>query len=457
MNIIEKVNKNTYNEIFEKLEFLFKILFLLYTMIGYNGFLYGNKIISVIMWPMLLVGVAIVLWKGLHIKEYKHIAGFSGMLLFGVSFSVSTLLNYKYELKQNIITLLFLIFYFSVMYMQNKKKENVEKEFRFIGIFYLFYMTLSVICSLTLFVMHYGNVRIVNEDSYELVTGFLWGRLWGVFLDPNVGAILACIAITIAIYFILISERKLEKGLYIIVICLNVLYIAFSDSRTGMLCLACLIALEIYCYTYRRIRGQGMRKWLALMVVCILAASIGLVVPKGIVKTYNRVVSENDVNANEDKVLIERGYELSEDPSNRRFDIWKSGIEIFGENWIFGTSYNGIRPYAYENMPDTYIVNNDSQDFRNLHNEFLNVLVAQGILGMFSVILMIVPVVILVIKNIFRRQHASNMNICFFVCASIICVGTMLTSAGFFYYVCPYTPMFWSILGYLQNNLVKEE
>ena len=73
------MEKIAYNKVFEKLEFIFKILFLLYTMIGYNGFLFGNKIISVVMWPMLLLGVIVVIWKGIHIKEYIHIPGFIDM------------------------------------------------------------------------------------------------------------------------------------------------------------------------------------------------------------------------------------------------------------------------------------------------------------------------------------------------------------------------------------------
>lgn len=449
------MEKIAYNKVFEKLEFIFKILFLLYTMIGYNGFLFGNKIISVVMWSMLLLGVIVVIWKGIHIKEYIHIPGFIGMLCFGISFVISMILNYRYEMKQNIITLLLLIFYFGIMYMQNKEKKVVEKEFKYIGMFYVGYMTISVIWSLILLGRHYGSVVNVNEDAYELVTGFLWGRLWGVFLDPNVGAILACIAIAIAILFVQKSENKLGKAIYALIIILNILYIAFSDSRTGMLCLGCLGTLEIYCNIYKKIKGQGLKKWLLLVSVCVIAAGVSFVAPKGITKVYNSVVSSIDTNA--DKELIERGYELSEDPSNRRFDIWKSGIEIFRQKWIAGTSYNGIRPYAYEKMPDTYIINNDSQDFRNLHNEFLNVLVAQGVLGLLSVILMIIPVVILVVKNLFNRREKSEIIICCFVCVSVIFAGIMLTSAGFFYYVCPYTPMFWITLGYLQNNLMREK
>ena len=168
------MEKIGYNKVFEKLEFIFKILFLLYTMIGYNGFLFGNKIISVVMWPMLLLGVIVVIWKGIHIKEYIHIPGFIGMLCFGISFVISMILNYRYEMKQNIITLLLLIFYFGIMYMQNKEKKVVEKEFKYIGMFYVGYMTISVIWSLILLGRHYGIVVNVNEDAYELFTVFLW-------------------------------------------------------------------------------------------------------------------------------------------------------------------------------------------------------------------------------------------------------------------------------------------
>lgn len=445
-----------YESCFEKLEFLFKVLFLLYTMVGYNGFLIGNKIISFIMWPMFMIGLVMILWRCINIKRYINVPGFWGMLFFGISFAISMVLNYRYELKQNVITMIFLAFYFVILYLQDKNKMFVEKEFMFMGAFYLIYMTISVVWSLVLFFMRFGMVRHINEDSYELVTGFVWGRLWGVFLDPNVGAILACVAVVIGMFFLKRSKKKFFKILYGLIICLQILYIAFSDSRTGMLCFGCLVAMEIYCNVYRKIRGYRKGKIVLLLCVCIIFAGAGFSLPKAITKVYNCTVDVLEEGILDNTMLVTRGYDLSVDPSNRRFDIWKSGIEIFEENYVFGTSYNGIRPYAYEYLPETYIVNNDSTDFRNLHNEFLNVLVSQGIVGFFAMILMIVPIVVLVVKKIFSSDEDRIVEDALFCGISVITLGTMFTSAGFFYYVCPYTVIFWMMLGYLQYYLRKE-
>lgn len=448
-------NENKSKDVFEKIELVFKILFLVYTMIGYNSFLFGNKIISVIMWPMLVLGMVLLLWRVIHLKEYIKTPGTIGMLLFCISFVISMMINLKYEFKQNIISFVFIVFYFGILYLQNKSDQEVEKEFKLIGKIYLTYMVLSVIWSFVLFFNHYGEVKVVNDDSYELIAGFVWGRLWGVFLDPNVGSIMACIAIVIAVWFFAKSEKKVYKIFYGISILLQIFYIAFSDSRTGMLCLACLVFLEIYCVAYKKIRGMGVRKWLVLVMICGIISVVAFFIPKGITKGYNYVANMWDNAASEDNILITRGYDLSEDPSNRRFDIWKSGLEIFNENKVFGTSYNGIRPYAYEYMPNTYIVNNDFQQIRNLHNEFLNVLVSQGIIGILSLILMIVPIVILVLKRLFSKSEKEKLGYALFIGVAVTTVGTMFTSAGYFYYVCPYSIMFWLMMGYLQRILMN--
>lgn len=112
------------NKIIDKMEFLFKILLLLYTMIGYNGLLNGNIIISYIMWPMFVLGAVIILWKTINIKCYIKTSGFFGMILFIISFITSMLINYRYELKQNIISLILIIFYFGILYLHDYMKDK---------------------------------------------------------------------------------------------------------------------------------------------------------------------------------------------------------------------------------------------------------------------------------------------------------------------------------------------
>ncbi len=85
--------------------------------------------------------------------------------------------------------------------------------------------------------------------------------------------------------------------------------------------------------------------------MCIIAASLVIAVaayelPAGIQSGYNLTVQsmmKDDGNVDSpdkpNSLVIERGGELETDPSNRRFDIWESAVDIFKSSPIYGASW----------------------------------------------------------------------------------------------------------------------
>ena len=169
-----------------------------------------------------------------------------------------------------------------------------------------------------------------------------------------------------------------------------------------------------------------------------------------------------DINPTEKPAItfapIDRNYNLEDDYSNRRFDLWKSGLEVYKDstkNMLVGTTYYGMRLYSYENLPDTYLVNNSQTDFANFHNEFINILVAQGALGFISIVWMILSIIIYVIKN-FKKLNSSNSFE--FITAAVIVIILALASMfipGVFYLFAPSSIVFWMFLGYAVMLLKK--
>ena len=65
---------------------------------------------------------------------------------------------------------------------------------------------------------------------------------------------------------------------------------------------------------------------------------------------------------------IGREQDISGDISNRRFSIWKSGIDLFAESPLIGVGgYSNIVTFAQENIPTTYLVANDYKIFDSFH------------------------------------------------------------------------------------------
>ena len=102
-----------------------------------------------------------------------------------------------------------------------------------------------------------------------------------------------------------------------------------------------------------------------------------------------------------------------------------------------------------EFMPDTYIVNNDSVLFANLHNEVLNVLVSQGIVGL----LIMVALVVAVLKNFFQKyKYTTEKNRKSIAILMGIVVGSAAGAmfiSHMIYTFSASSPMFWLCLGYM--------
>ena len=118
-----------------------------------------------------------------------------------------------------------------------------------------------------LFADYYSYTEV---NGVVVILGFLWNRLWGVYSDPNYGAVFSAITIIMSLYFYKDAKKPL-KALYIINIILQICYIAFSDSRTGMVSLFCALLVYVY-LTALRSKKLEAKKAFARGVICVLLA-----------------------------------------------------------------------------------------------------------------------------------------------------------------------------------------
>ena len=148
------------------------------------------------------------------------------------------------------------------------------------------------------------------------------------------------------------------------------------------------------------------------------------------------------------ELIIDRGYDMSGDISNRRFAIWGSGLEIFKKNVLFGTTFSGFLPYAKENLPDTYIVNNDYLDMETLDNDFMNLLVSDGALGFICFAVFVVWVLAYIFRYSLRdKTDGQTIAVLFAVCATA--AAASMFSSGVLFMQCEYSILFWAALGLL--------
>ncbi len=487
-----------------QVEIVFKIWFYLYVILSTCNLTYGKEIIAVCMWPMLLLGAGLVLYRLIHIKEYIRMPNLWILILFFASYLFSMVTNLQYESKKGLVTMVFWILYFGILYTfrESDSQERVKKEFELMAAVHIFYALIMTLISLGMMAVGYSNSYIDKSNgNYEVCSGFHDGRLWGAFQDPNLGAIVCCTAIVLCMYFIWKRREKLWKIFLSVFIVLFLLYIAFSDSRNGLVSIGTGMAVYAFLrgfYKERRLKKQ----WINL-AAAVLVGAVCFFIPEGIKYSYNYVVGQEVQQAEQTKTAqnqsstekttgsssgstkksgssssssaakknsgtttskgtassgsskkstaapVKRNYSLEGDISNRRFDLWKSAIEVGLSRPLTGTSFPGIVPYAKENLPDTYIVNNDHWDYSTMDNEVLNVFVSQGFPGL----LILAVLVIVAIKYVFSRiwklgkeefQRAQVLLTCI-----VMLSASSMFQATMFYQNSIDANMFWMYLGYL--------
>lgn len=441
------------------IENVYLYLFALYAMLGSINFTYGTKIITPVMWLCFLLGFCIIVYRILNYKKYYKMPGLTALILLFASICLSTVLNFRYSFKENAVLCIYWAIFFFIIYTRSEDKtsEEIKKDTERLAAVFICYITVAVLASFVLMAAGVSQ-KIITDTGDEIYRGFVIGRLWGVFLNPNSGAVSAAIASAFLVYFTARTKKKWLKALYIADIFVMFMYIAMSDSRTGAITNG--IIFGVFSLSLLLYKTKGKKIWLKILSV-FLAAVItvaGFLVPRQLKNVYNQSVviinslvggsssAENDLS----DALIDRGYDLSDDVSNRRFDAWGGAVELFLDSpktVIYGCSFKGFTEYAKQVQPENYLVNNDYMDFTTLDNEFFNILDAQGLIGIFAAVFLIFCVLKTIIKNYFLADSKYRLLIAVGLAAVVGLAAASMFGSVIFYHFSPNTVLFWFILG----------
>ena len=375
----------------------FKLLFLALTLLSFNGLTANRSVLTWIAYAVTAIGIAVLVIRVVCFKKYLHAKGLFLLIAFCGSYALSALLTRQYGLSENAKALVWMAFQYFILYTYDTTSDGTaeKKEFYIISHFFMAYTFLAVAAGTVMLFADYYSYTEVN--GVVVILGFLWNRLWGVYSDPNYGAVFSAITIIMSLYFYKDAKKPL-KVLYIINIVLQICYIAFSDSRTGMVSLFC-----------------------ALWSMCISPRS-----------------------------------GANGDVSNRRFAIWGSGLEIFKTKPLTGVTFRNYVPYAEDKLPDTYLVNNDFIEFHSMHNSFVDILVSQGILGVVIIAAYIILVLVLIFKNFFKfKGEKYKYNTALLSIIAPIFASMMFYSETF-YMNTGGAFLFWLALGYLIQSVTSK-
>lgn len=444
------------NKIFKISELVFKICFLLYGLATFNSFFTQTKIISLLLFVTTASAGITLIYRLINYRYFIHSKMFWLSLAFMLSYIISFLLNIRYANINGFKTLAFMGMEFCLLLAtdERKKFDEYKSEIRLIlGIFSV-YMMAAVAVSIILMFCGYSDITVRNGQT--ILSGFVWGRLWGVFTDPNFASVLSDMSIIISLYAFSKNKKAGWRAVNIINIILQALYIAFSDSRTGIV--VAFLAFSIYsycCFVELNFHIKKSIKNLLCVVLAVLIGISGVFAFKTVNKVYNTLIfsiaeNEPDKQSEKDfeKFKVGREQDIEQDISNRRFDLWLSALETVKIKPVFGVSFESIVSFVKENLPETYLINNDHAMYNNYHNVLFNVVVGQGFVGLIILLIMIVYAGINLIKTVCLSFGTKDYLLCAMIFTLLVAVlASSMFVSEIIYAISVNMMLFWYLLG----------
>ncbi len=438
-------------------ETIFKIVYIVHLLASFNIYITGNGILNLTLISTVLLGAFVLFCRVMNIKLYFRTPGIFLLIAFMVSFAIPSFLIYRYDVVSSLKTAVWMTFQFAILYCFSTKKEakSVKKDMLAVGISMLIFITLENIMSLVMLVTGFFEVH-KTPDGGEFVAGISWwGRLFGIHTDPNYSCVYSIVVMLFALYMFIKFKKAALRILLIICIIINFLFVSFTASRTGVVC----SVVGFGCFaTFTCFARYGKKSLLKTLLIVVVTCIVSITLNKAVISGYNYITTV-DFSKHQDGGLDKQpdnmntigrtDEELGIDISNRRFEIWQSGVEIFTVNPVLGIGFENVLGYAEDKLPDTYIVNNDLSKFDAFHNTVVDILVSQGIVGIITALWFAINFIIKLSKGYndicedFRYESALSISVCI-----TVLVSAMFLSHVFFVNI-PTTFIFWLFAGYL--------
>lgn len=432
------------------LELIVKIGILIVGFLQASSLSFGKPIISLFLWPTVVLGGIVLLFRLINWKNYYHSANFCLLVFFSFSYLISSAVNIKYGWYDNFRTLIWCIFLFFIVYCydESENMHSVNKQNRILIEIYL--LGNAVLSILSFYFLFIGYSKVFYPEQAQggpiYYIGFQWGRLYGAYWDANIGALMCVVAIILSLICFRKEKKVVGRVLYISNIILETLYVTFSDSRMGKLCL--FVGIGVFTFS-TLIKGK---KIIKTTILTLIICAITIMLPTMIKTGYNGwiSISESQLNGEEkEEVELGREEEYEGDITNRRLDIWKSAIEIFTREPLIGVGHNNVLAYVHDKLPESYLINNDHMEFSSMHNEFMDILVGQGLLGEVLYLILAIRFCILILKKwkVIISDTTWKIQGCFAIIAVMVTATGVITEI--IYVTSPMSMVFWMVLGYL--------
>lgn len=441
--------KEKYYSLYSKVTFYFTLIFAIYTLFGRFTWLHQlveHTINSFVYIFAGFFGLFLFLIDFFVYKNYKKMRFYIFYIIFIVCAALSTFYNYKYGIRSNLTTLIWLTVQMGLFTTLGQviTKEAYHKWLKLFSI-----ISGGIWCFASLFsIVQYFivdgyliamNGRMIRQSLYD-------NRLFGVFIDPNLGAFVGLLVIWGMIFLIRTYKKSMVSFLCSFNIVIQVIYIILSGSRSVQVCIVISFSYAIIYYLHKKYKetdvpvGKKILSYILVPVTCAVIVLGGFTaVQYGVSYLGKLIAPEHHASENDLKRTDIAGNE-----TNNRSSIWMGYLELWKDRPILGISPRNGWEYADQEHPDGYIASHHY----DVHNAYIAVLVGMGILG-FSALAIIM---FLILRTILPRSFdIEKMSLEYFIALQLILNIAVFICfyPGIFFTNGIDTVLFWIAIGYV--------
>ncbi len=246
-------------------------------------------------------------------------------------------------------------------------------------------MAIYALCN-NIQIISYNGTRIIGLDKERCLL------LWDSY--RNTSGVLLALSIMTAYVGAAISEKRWVFALYLVAAFLMLVCLAMTGCRSGIISMCAGSGIAFAAIIQKRLGSRIGRKWLKWLITLLLAiavAAVCLVGTEGVRRGFNSILQRGDVlvsSAEAEEEIIQEDETPETESGNiaerdyfsgslsGREDLWRNTLEALKMKpslILTGTSIHTVME-DLSGMVETY-------GLPQLHNEFLQVLVSTGILG----------------------------------------------------------------------------
>lgn len=346
---------------------------------------------SVVFAVLAVTGGAMVAWNVVTYLRRKSFVSYDWWLLAFLAIMIlSSLVNSQYGISGNFKTIVWSAIYFCIIYALAGNGRLTERFYKTIArIFGWSYFLVSLV-SFGMYLIQYNYLRPGTIET-RIRIGFLEGRLFGAFGDPNFGGMFALVLIVICIYGLFARSDVFPHWFLYINVPLQIFVLVLTGSRSAILIGEVLVAVVLTTVAARSLSKHGTNVFINVvasaitLIISVVAMTFFVTALKWLLEKLPPLFEFLQVHRPRGREVVSlKRADVADnsDVSNMRFSIWTSALDIFKEKWILGVSPRNMVAYAKDMLPKSLIA---QQGFKT-HNAWIDLLASTGILGFATMI-----------------------------------------------------------------------